>query len=327
LAGSKSSLLELAASIALTHHERWDGTGYPRGLVGNEIPIEGRIVAVADVFDAITSARVYRPAVPMEEALATIGRESGAGFDPRLVDLFFEWLSEFLKIRDQHPDGDVGEARIRVLVVDDQNLFVKGLQRLLEGSAGIVVVGAASSGEEAIRLAGEKKPDVIILDWRLPDAGGAKVARSLLTERPSTKVVVLTGLADDVVIADAIDAGCSAVLTKGRAFEEIVDAIRAAHSDELTIPLAKLSVIVGRSRSTRSAAGGDLTARELEVLTQLGEGLSNEAIAEYFSLSLNTVRNHVQSVIMKMGAHSKLEAVAKGLREGLIQVPERFDSA
>jgi response regulator RpfG family c-di-GMP phosphodiesterase len=324
LTGSDSPLLNLAASIALNHHERWDGTGYPRGLAGDEIPIEGRIVAVADVFDAMTSARVYRPPIPMEEALATMGSESGRGFDPRLVDLFFESLSEFMEVRDQHPDGGFSGSQVRVLVVDDQELFAQGLLRLLDDSSGITVVGTVSSAKEAVRVAIEEEPDVVVLDWRLPDGTGADVARALLSARPSTTIVALTGIADDAFLAEAIDVGCSAVLTKARAFDEIIGVIHAAYAGEVTIALAKLSSIALRLRSPSEPAIGKLTSRELEILELLGDGLSNEAIAELLSLSPHTVRNHVQRIIMKMGAHSKLEAVTKALREGLIKVTPRF---
>ena len=99
LAGSGSDLLQLAAKIALTHHERWDGRGYPRGLRGEEIPIEGRIVAVADVFDALLSDRSYRGAMPVDEAVAILRGESGTHFDPEFVALLLDNLEEALSVR------------------------------------------------------------------------------------------------------------------------------------------------------------------------------------------------------------------------------------
>jgi len=94
LRGSSSPVLDLAATIAWTHHEKFDGSGYPRGLAGEDIPIEGRIVAIVDVFDALTSNRVYRPAFPMQEALAMMARDRGTHFDPRLLDVFFDAIGE-----------------------------------------------------------------------------------------------------------------------------------------------------------------------------------------------------------------------------------------
>jgi putative two-component system response regulator len=99
LDGSEGELLRLAASVALTHHERWDGDGYPQGLVGEEIPIEGRIVAVADVFDALLSDRCYRPAMPLEEAVTLLREESGTHFDPQVVDALLDNLEEVLSLR------------------------------------------------------------------------------------------------------------------------------------------------------------------------------------------------------------------------------------
>src|SRR5690606_372734 len=96
-----SGLLRMARSIALTHHEKWDGSGYPNGLKGEEIPMEGRIVAIADVFDALTSVRPYKPAWPLEEALEFLRRESGRHFDPALVELFLGQLPAILEVKER----------------------------------------------------------------------------------------------------------------------------------------------------------------------------------------------------------------------------------
>jgi putative two-component system response regulator len=105
LADAKSPILLLGASIALTHHERWDGTGYPRGLAGTAIPLAGRVAAIADVFDALTSHRVYRPAMTFHQAAELMVRERGVHFDPELLDLFLLDLEEARKIRETHPDA------------------------------------------------------------------------------------------------------------------------------------------------------------------------------------------------------------------------------
>jgi putative two-component system response regulator len=102
LAGSGSALLELGATIALTHHEKWDGTGYPRKLAGSSIPMEGQVAAVADVFDALTSDRPYRKAFTLENTMQIMREERGKHFDPRLVDLFLEDVDQLLEIRDRH---------------------------------------------------------------------------------------------------------------------------------------------------------------------------------------------------------------------------------
>lgn len=103
LADSKSDLLRLAATIALTHHERFDGSGYPNGLVGEAIPIEGRVTAVADVFDALLSDRAYRPALPVSEAVALLAEGRGTQFDPEILDRLLDHLDEALAIREAAP--------------------------------------------------------------------------------------------------------------------------------------------------------------------------------------------------------------------------------
>ncbi len=96
-----SGMLALARSIALTHHEKWDGSGYPNGLAGEAIPLEGRIVAIADVFDALTSVRPYKPAWTVEASVELLQQQKGKHFDGRLVDLFLEQLPAVLDIRDR----------------------------------------------------------------------------------------------------------------------------------------------------------------------------------------------------------------------------------
>jgi putative two-component system response regulator len=107
LANSESDLLGLAATIALTHHERYDGGGYPQGLVGEEIPLEGRITAVADVFDALLSDRPYRPALTVEETVEVIKKGKGSQFDPQIVDILLDHFDEALSVRDPDVAGSV----------------------------------------------------------------------------------------------------------------------------------------------------------------------------------------------------------------------------
>jgi putative two-component system response regulator len=322
LSGSQSELLDLAASIALTHHEQWDGNGYPRGLQGEGIPIEGRIAAIADVFDALTSDRVYRPAIPVDEALSVMRNERGAKFDPVLIDLFLESVEEFIAIREEHPDPRPGEDdRIRVVVVEDQDLFAEAIVRLLNTAEGISVVGRAGSVEEATNVARDTRPDVVLLDWQLPDGNGGDTARAIREDRPETKAIILSGWPDEDLLAAAIDAGCSAVLNKNRAFGDLLHTIREVQKGDVTLPLSSLPSVLARIRTPAAHAGTDLTARELEVLSLLAEGLSTEAISERLVISVHTVRNHIQRIIMKLGAHSKLEAVSMALRQGVIDAP------
>jgi len=208
-------------------------------------------------------------------------------------------------------------APIRVLLVDDHQMFVESVARLLSGE-GIDVVATASTGEEGVRLAQDVAVDVAVIDYRLPDTNGVNVARRIHAVRPATKLLILTGAEDSTVLIDAIEAGCSGFLTKDKAFKELLVAVQTANAGEAYIPHELLSGLLPRLSRTYRGIGADLTQREREVLGLVAEGLSNQAIANRLVLSINTVRNHVQSLLNKLDAHSKLEAVAIATREGLL---------
>jgi putative two-component system response regulator len=124
LANGRSPVLTLGAEIALTHHERWDGHGYPSGLRGDEIPLAGRIVAIADVFDALTSDRVYRQAMPLATALGNMASESGSHFDPGLLDLFLEGRDAVAAIEAAHPERDGDRDLPQLAALPDTDVYV-----------------------------------------------------------------------------------------------------------------------------------------------------------------------------------------------------------
>ncbi len=209
-------------------------------------------------------------------------------------------------------------GRIRVMVVDDHQLVAQALAEVLDDEPDLDVVARTGSVAEATQTARELAPDVVLMDYQLPDGNGVAAAERIRRHRPETKIVMLTAYAEDALLVAAVEAGCSGYLTKDRAVEEVVSAVRAAHAGEVLISPAKLAQLLPKLRRSSSAGGVSLTAREIEVLQLMAEGLSNHAIAERLVLSLNTVRNHVQSVISKLQAHSKLEAVAIAVRTGVI---------
>ena len=217
--------------------------------------------------------------------------------------------------------GEETEASVRVLVVDDHRMFAESLARLLGDEDGIEVIGVAASSEEGVGAVRRLKPDVVLVDYRMPDRDGVETAATIKELDPSCMVVMLTGSEDDRVLLGAIDAGCSGFLTKDRAAGEVARAVRAAASGEALISPAQLARLLPRLSSKKTEVGTDLTRRELELLTHLARGSSNKAIAADLHLSLNTVRNYVQSVLTKLDAHSKLEAVATAVREGIIDYP------
>jgi DNA-binding NarL/FixJ family response regulator len=210
---------------------------------------------------------------------------------------------------------------IRVLLIDDHQMFADSLARLLSDESGIEVVGVRSTGAAGVALAAALKPTVVLVDYRLPDLDGVAVTTWIKAQDPDTYVVMLTGSADDDVLLNAIEAGCSGYLTKDRAAAEVVQAVRLAAAGEATISPGELARLLPQLRRGQHSLGSDLTAREREILALLAAGTSNSAIAATLHLSVNTVRNYVQSILTKLGAHSKLEAVAIGVRTGLIRYP------
>ncbi|MCA1831357.1 MAG: response regulator [Actinomycetota bacterium] len=214
------------------------------------------------------------------------------------------------------------DAKIKVLVVDDHQMFAEGLIKALSDEDDVIVVGSAGSVAGARAAANTHTPDVILMDYELSDGDGAQATQFIKEELPNTKVVMLTSFTDESVLVSAIEAGCSGFVTKHKAVEEVAAAVRAAYEGEALISPSMLARLLPKLRRSSRGLGSDLTPRELEVLKLLAEGLANTAIAERLVISLHTVRNHVQSIIMKLQAHSKLEAVTIAVREGVIQYPQ-----
>jgi DNA-binding NarL/FixJ family response regulator len=210
---------------------------------------------------------------------------------------------------------------VGVLIVDDHRMFAESLARLLSDEQGISVLGVVSTADEAVDLAERLEPRVVLMDYQLPEKDGVAITREIKRSNPQIMVVMLTGSTDDRVLLAAIDAGCSGFLTKDRAAAEVADAVRAAAAGEALISPALLARLLPKLNRTRRSIGGDITERELEVLRFLARGWTNKLVAAELYLSVNTVRNHVQSVLSKLGAHSKLEAVSIAVREGIIDYP------
>lgn len=211
--------------------------------------------------------------------------------------------------------------QIKVMVVDDHKMVAQALTRAVDDEQDMKVVAAATSMEEAVATARLHMPDVVLMDYELPDGNGVETATRIRAERPETKVVMVTSYTDDSVLVAAIEAGCSGYVTKHKAVEEVVNAVRAAHAGEALISPSMLARLLPKLRPNKRGVGSDLTERELEVLKMLAEGKSNQVIADTLVISVHTVRHHVQNVITKLNAHSKLEAVAAAAREGIIRYP------
>lgn len=210
---------------------------------------------------------------------------------------------------------------IRVLIVDDHRMFAESLARLLSAEDGIEVVATVTTASDGAAAAARHCPDVVLLDQGLPDGDGTAVASDIRRRDAAVNVVMLTGAPDEGVLAAAIEAGCCGFLTKDRAAVEVVAAVRAAARGDAVISPAALARLLPKLRSTHRSGASELTAREQQVVALLARGLSNKEIATELHLSLNTIRNYVQGALVKLGAHSKLQAVALAVRTGVIDYP------
>lgn len=212
---------------------------------------------------------------------------------------------------------DDGSAGVRVLVVDDHRMFADSVAALLGSEPGIRVVGTAPDLSAARRALSHEQVDVVLLDQVLPDGRGVDALVGLRKLSPATRFVILTGSGDDAALVAAVEAGCAGFLEKSRSAVDLVAAVRSAARGDVLLPQDLLVRLVS-GLQREGQLGADLTRRELEVLALLAQGLSNHAIGQELFVSVNTVRNHVASILAKLGAHSKLEALAVTVREGLL---------
>jgi DNA-binding NarL/FixJ family response regulator len=181
------------------------------------------------------------------------------------------------------------------------------------------------------RALSRERLDVVLMDYRLPDGTGAEATRAIKARWPSARVVMLTALNDDETVLESIQAGADGYLTKDRAVDDVVGAVRAAHAGEILLPRSVIMgiaqrVAAARDRSVDRRSIEVLTPRELEVLRALTEGLSTSEISERLFIAPNTLRTHVQNIMGKLRVHSKLEAVAFALRHRLVEPPKSDDS-
>ena len=173
----------------------------------------------------------------------------------------------------------------------------------------------------ARQAAATYEPDVVLMDFELPDGDGAEATEQIKRYAPEVKVVMLTARTDQAALVRALAAGCSGFVTKGESLDRLVAAIHSAHAGEAVTSETELAPLLAELRATQRGLGATLTAREVEVLELVAAGLPNRAIGEQLYLSVHTIRNHVQRILEKLQVHSKLEAVAVGVREGVVTLP------
>lgn len=207
---------------------------------------------------------------------------------------------------------------VRVLIVDDHGVLAHSLAQALEAESDLTVVGQAETLARAEALIPSVVPDVLLLDHRMPDGDGVSAIPRLRALRPAMAVVMLTASAAEHVMVAAIEAGVSGFVSKTSGLEELTSAVRAAAAGEAVVSPQMLSRLLPRLHRHSGAVRVTLTEREREVLDLVAEGMTNAAIADQLVVSVHTVRNHVANLSAKLGASSKLEALAIAVREGLL---------
>ena len=215
--------------------------------------------------------------------------------------------------------------KIRVLVADDHALFRRALAAVFADEQDVELVGEASDGEEAVRMATELAPDVVLMDVRMPKLLGIEAARQIKADQPAAKIVMLTVSDDEEDLFEAIKAGASGYLLKEVDPAEIAAALRQINEGHSLLSPAVASKLVSEfaaisKRSDERASRPTLTDRELEVLRLAADGLTNRQIGRRLQISENTVKNHIRNILEKLHLHSRMEAVLYAVREELIDL-------
>jgi DNA-binding NarL/FixJ family response regulator len=206
--------------------------------------------------------------------------------------------------------------KISVLLVDDHNLVRRGFRRILEDEPDITVVGEAGNGAEAVRLAQELKPTVIVMDCALPGTSGLAATRQILEASPEQAILMLSMHSEETLVRQALDAGARGYVLKNAVDLELPAAIRKVAAGKLV-----LDPQVARRAALKGERNGGLTPRELEILQLIVDGKSNKEIADQLNLSVNTVAVHRANIMDALGIHKAAELVVYAIRNGLVNIP------
>jgi two-component system response regulator DevR len=218
-------------------------------------------------------------------------------------------------------------APTRILIADDHEVVRIGLAALLDAQDGLAVVAQAASGDEAVRLARQHRPDVVVMDIRMPNGSGIDACRAITAELEGIGVIMLTSHAGSDALFEAIDAGASGYVLKRVGSSELVNAVRAvAEGGSLLDPAVTRSVLDrlrNASRLEEAGAFTHLTEQERRVLAHIADGASNRAIAERMGLAEKTVRNYVSNILAKLGLDSRAQAAGYAIRNRLPELADR----
>ena len=213
---------------------------------------------------------------------------------------------------------------VRLMLADDHRMLREGLRRSLSED-GFDVVGEASDGEEAVRLAGELRPDVILMDVTMPDVDGVEATRRIRRLYPTIQVVMLTMHADQSVIAEALRAGAAGYLVKDCSIEEIAAAVRMAANEDADLSPALAGAMLSEVRKMTPEPATEesdrvVTRREIDVLQLIADGCSTPEVAERLFISQKTVKNHLASIYQKLDARDRTQAVLQAVRMGIVRL-------
>ena len=207
------------------------------------------------------------------------------------------------------------ETKIKVLLVDDHSLVRRGFRRMLEDESDIAVIGEAGNGEEAVQLARELAPQVIVMDCALPGTSGLAATRRILETDPSKAILMLSMHSEDTLVRQALDAGARGYILKNAVDLELAAAIRRVAAGEVV-----LDAQLAKPATLRGERNAGLTARELEILQLIVNGKSNKEIADDLKLSVNTVAVHRANIMETLGIHKTAELVVYAIRHGLVNI-------
>lgn len=211
---------------------------------------------------------------------------------------------------------------IRVLIVDDHTVVRDGLQALITAEPGMQVVGSAADGVEAVSMARELKPDVILLDLVMPRKDGVQAIQEIKLDNPEARILVLTSFAENHQVFSAIKSGAIGYLMKDTSSEELIQAIRDTYHNKpaLQPEIARQLMQDIQSQAEGSASEETLTVREIEILQQVALGKSNQEIADELVLSERTVRTHITNILAKLQLTNRTQAALYALREGIAHI-------
>ena len=205
-------------------------------------------------------------------------------------------------------------TRIRILVAEDHLVARVGVTTIVNMQPDMVVIAEAANGAQALELYRQHQPDVVLLDMRMPVMSGVDAATAIRAEYPQARMIALTTYGGDEDIRRALNAGVAAYLTKDVLHDELLNAIRAVHAGERYLPAAVAALASEENNP-------ELSAREIQVLELIVQGLANKQIAYQLSIAEHTVKNHVKSILSKLGVQDRTQAATAAIQRGIIHLP------